>query len=78
MRDPSPTLHGRAVPCCVLVPAINRMILTVVSGKACTRCVGERKEVSVGSLHGEEVHNFYSTSNIINVIKSQNWDGRDG
>jgi hypothetical protein len=53
------------------------MILTVLLGKACKRCGGDRKEVSAGSLHGEKIHNLYSVSNIINVIKSQRWERQD-
>jgi hypothetical protein len=80
MRDPSPTWPQvplyMGVPC-VVVPAINQMILTVVLGKACKRCGGDRKEVEIGSSHGEEFHNLYCLSNIINVIQSQRWDWQD-
>jgi hypothetical protein len=67
MRDPSSTF---------LVPAVNRTILTVVLGKACKRCGGDRKKFGVGSLDGEEIRNLYSIPKIINVIKSERWDGR--
>jgi hypothetical protein len=52
-------------------------MLTVILGKACKRCGGDGKELSAGSLHGEKIQTLYSISNIINVIKSVRWDGRD-
>jgi hypothetical protein len=53
------------------------MALTVVLGKACTRCGGDSKKLRAGSLHGEENHNLYSIPNITNVIKSQRCAGQD-